>query len=151
MNTSSSSVKKITEFEGVRLKPYNDASGNATVGVGHLIHRGPLDGTEVSITEAQALSTFASDLASKAETAVSRVRVPLNQNQFDALVSFCYNLGWGTLNSLVSETGLNQGKYEAVPPEILKYNKAHVNGVLVSVPGLTRRRQWEAMMFSKAV
>jgi lysozyme len=151
MNTSATAAKQIAEFEGIRLSPYNDISGNATVGVGHLIHRGPLNGTEKSITESEALSTFSSDLVSKAEVFVSRIRVPLNQNQFDALVSFCYNLGCGTLLNLVSETGLNQGKYEAVPPEILKYNKSHVNGVLVPVSGLTRRRQWEAELFSKAV
>jgi lysozyme len=151
MNTSSASVKQIAEFEGIRLSPYNDISGNATVGVGHLIHRGPLNGTEKSVTKEQALALFATDLISKAEVFVSRVRVPLNQNQFDALASFCYNLGCGTLLNMISETGLNQGKYEAVPPEILKYNKTHVNGVLVPVSGLTRRRQWEAMLFTKAV
>ena len=151
MNTSPASAKQIAEFEGIRLSPYNDISGNATVGVGHLIHKGPLNGTEKSETEEQAVRDFESDLISKAEVFVSRIKTPLNQNQFDALSSFCYNLGCGTLLNLVSETGLNQGKYEAVPPEILKYNKSRVNGVLVSVPGLTRRRQWEAMMFSKAV
>ena len=66
-----------------------------------------------------------------------------------ALVSFCYNLGCGTLLNLVSETGLNQGKYDAVPPEILEYNKTHVNGVMVPIAGLTRRRQWEAELFEK--
>jgi lysozyme len=148
MNTSRASIKQIAEFEGIRLSPYNDLSGNATVGVGHLLHKGPLNGTEKSITEAEALSTFSSDLVSKAEVFVSRIRSPLNQNQFDSLVSFCYNLGCGTLQNLVSETGLNQGKYEAVSSEILKYNKSHINGVLVPIPGLTRRRQWEAMMFT---
>ena len=151
MNTSPASAKQIAEFEGIRLSPYNDISGNATVGVGHLIHRGPLNGTEKSVTKEQALALFATDLISKAEVFVSRVRVPLNQNQFDALASFCYNLGCGTLLNMISETGLNQGKYEAVPPEILKYNKTHVNGVLVPVSGLTRRRQWEAMLFTKDV
>jgi lysozyme len=149
MNTSPASAKQIAEFEGIRLSPYNDISGNATVGVGHLLHKGPLNGTEKSETEEQAVRDFESDLISRAEVFVSRIKTPLNQNQFDSLVSFCYNLGDGRLNNLVSTTGLNQGKYDLVPPEILKYNKAHVSGTLVSVPGLTRRRQWEATMFAK--
>jgi lysozyme len=151
MNTSSVAAEQIAEFEGIRLSPYNDISGNATVGVGHLIHRGPVNGTEKSETKDKALSDFSADLASKAEVFVSHIRVPLNQNQFDSLVSFCYNLGCGTLLNLVSETGLNQGKYEAVPPEILKYDKTHINGALVSVAGLTRRRRWESELFSKEV
>jgi len=149
MNTSQEAAQQIAQFEGIRLRPYNDVAGNATVGVGHLIHMGPLNGTEESVTEAQALSVFEQDLKSKAEVFVSRVGVPLNQNQFDALVSFCYNLGPGKLINLASETGLNQGKYNSVPAEILMYNKAHVNGALVPVPGLTRRRQWEAELFAR--
>jgi len=149
MRTSSASIAKIASFEGCRLSPYNDAAGNATVGVGHLLHRGPLDGTEVPITEAQALSLFAQDLVKLAEVYIlSFVHVPLNQNQYDALVSFTYNLACGTLKNLASETGLNQGNYARVPQAILEYDKAHVQGQLVALPGLTRRRQWEAQLFS---
>jgi lysozyme len=151
MNTSPTSAQKIAEFEGIRLSPYNDISGNATVGIGHLIHKGPLNGTEKPETEEQAVRDFESDLISKAEVFVSRIKTPLNQNQFDSLVSFCYNLGAGRLASLVSDTGLDNGRYDMVSAELLKYNKSHVHGVLVPVPGLTRRRQWEAMMFTKAV
>src|SRR5580698_5767611 len=102
----------ITQNEGLRLVPYNDATGNATVGYGHLLHRGPLDGTEVTITAQQALQLFAQDLYSKAEVFVNKITVPLNQNQYDALVSFCYNCGAGNLEHIVSETGLNSGNYE---------------------------------------
>jgi len=151
MNTSTVAAKQIAEFEGIRLSPYNDISGNATVGVGHLIHKGPLNGTEKSETEEQAIREFESDLIAKAEVFVSRIKTPLNQNQFDSLVSFCYNLGAGRLASFVSDTGLDKGRYDLVPAELLKYNKSHVHGALVPVPGLTRRRQWEAMLFTKAV
>ena len=131
--------------------PYNDASGNATVGVGHLLHRGPLDGTEASITREEALSLFARDLVRLAEVYIlTFVHVPLNQNQYDALVSFTYNLGCGNLRNLVSETGLNQGIYDKVPSAILEYDKAHVDGKLVPLPGLTHRRRWEASLFSAA-
>lgn len=144
MNTSPSAVSKIAEFEGCRLTPYNDIAGNATVGVGHLLHKGPLDGTEEPWTEEQALSSFASDLKTKAEQWInSVVKVPLSQNQFDSLSSFTYNLGSGVLRDLVSNSGLNFGNYDHVPVHLIKYNKARINGVLTPVAGLTRRREWE--------
>ena len=150
MNTSSASADHIKQFEGVRLTPYNDVAGNATVGYGHLLHKGPCSEEDKPISREQADELFLSDLRSKAEVFVNKyIHVPLNQNQFDALSDFCYNLGCGTLANLVSETGLNHGKYEEVPPEILKYDKAHVNGEMVSVPGLTRRRKWEAELFDQ--
>ena len=114
------------------------------------MHKGPLtlDEEKPEILS-KSLSDFAEDLKDKVEKYISLfVKVPLTQNQFDALSSFTFNLGCGTLEHLVSETGLNQGNYSAVPPKILEYNKSRVNGVLVPVAGLTRRRQWEAGVWS---
>ena len=147
--TSPKTVKTISEFEADRLKPYNDLSDNATEGIGHLMHLGPLTPSEETPeTLAKSLADFAEDLKDKAEKYIALfVKVVLNQNQFDALSSFTFNLGPGTLEHLISETGLNQGNYSAVPSEILKYNKSRVNGVLVPIPGLTRRRQWEARLW----
>ena len=147
MRTSPSAVSKIAEFEGCRLAPYNDLAGNATVGIGHLLHRGPLDGTEVPVTREEALRVFAQDLLPREKTVSSYVRVPLTQNQFDSLVSFTYNLGAGNLLNLLSETGLNRGCYDKVPLGMVEYNKAHINGILTVVPGLARRRVWEAKLF----
>lgn len=151
MTTSLEAVKTIAEFEADRLTPYNDMSGNATEGVGHLMHLGPLlPSEEHPETLAKSLSDFALDLKNKAEKYIDEfVKVTLTQNQYDALSSFTFNLGGGTLEHLVSETGLNQGNYAAIPPKILEYNKSRVNGVLVPVSGLTRRRQWEAGMWVK--
>jgi lysozyme len=152
MNTSSSAVAQIAQFEGIRLVPYNDVAGNATVGVGHLLHRGPLDGTEVPVTEVQALSMFSQDIVSRAEVYVDQfVKVSLNQNQFDALVSFTYNLGVGLLVILLSDSGLNLGQYENVPQHLILYNKARVNGVLTVEPGLVKRRQWEVSLWNTPV
>lgn len=150
MTTSPDAVKTIAGFEGVRLTPYNDMSNNATEGVGHLIHEGPLASNERQPeTMAKALADFALDLKDKAEKYIPVfVKVPLSQNQFDALSSFTFNLGCGMLKKLTSETGLNEGDYAAVAPEILEYNKSRVNGILVVVAGLTRRRQWEAGLWN---
>jgi lysozyme len=150
MTTSPETVKIIAGFEADKLTPYNDLSGNATEGVGHLMHEGPLTPDEEKPeTLAKSLSDFAEDLKDKVEKYISLfVKVPLTQNQFDALSSFTFNLGSGTLEHLVSETGLNQGNYSAIPPKILEYDKSRVNGVLVVVAGLTRRRKWEAGLWS---
>jgi lysozyme len=150
MTTSPEATKTIAGFEADKLNPYNDLSDNATEGIGHLMHLGPLTPSEEHPeTMAKSLSDFANDLKNRAEKYVeSFVRVPLTQNRYDALVSFTYNLGPGILEHLVSETGLNNRNYSAVPAKILQYNKSRINGVLVEVAGLTRRRQWETRLWS---
>ena len=149
MKTSINGLNLIKSSEGLRLVPYNDAVGNATVGYGHLLHRGPLDGTEKTITQNDADNLLQLDVFRKAEVYVNEyVFAPLNQNQYDALVSFCYNVGPADLKIVVSETGLNQGDYQNVPPKILLYDKArNQQGQFVSLPGLTKRRQQEAALF----
>jgi lysozyme len=150
MNTSPAGLDLIKQSEALRLVPYNDAVGNATVGYGHLLHRGPLNGTEVSITPAEALSLLAQDVFYKAEIFVNKITCPLNQNQYDALVDFCFNLGPGNLETVATETGLYTGspQYAEVGPKILLYNKArNQSGVLVPLPGLTSRREKEAELF----
>jgi lysozyme len=162
MNLSPNGLSILKSFESLCLVPYNDkatksdpnpTSGNATVGYGHLLHRGPLDGTEVPVTEAEALSLLAADVASKAEVWVSKyVTAPLNQNQFDALCIFCFNVGSVALGRVVSETGLNLGNYAAVPAHLLLYNKSRdEHGQLVEMRGLTRRRAAEAELFEKPI
>ena len=71
------------------------------------------------------------------------VTVPLSQNQFDALVSWVYNLGNGNLTSSTMLKVLNSGDYDGVPAQIKRWNKA--GGKVLE--GLTRRRQAEADMF----
>ena len=149
MKTSINGLNLIKQNEGFRADPYNDPTGNATVGYGHLLHRGPLNGTEQSVTEQQALDILASDVYNRAEVWVNEyVMVPLSRNQYDALVSFCFNTNPTDLHTIVSETGLNHGDYQNIPPKILLYDKArNQQGQFVSLPGLTKRRQQEAALF----
>ena len=72
------------------------------------------------------------------------VTVPLHQHQFDALVSWTYNLGPTNLKSSTLLAVLNQGKYDEVPAQIMRWNKAGGK----ELEGLTRRRQAEADMFA---
>ena len=140
----------IAEFEGIRLKLYNDPVGHCTIGIGHLVHRGRCNGSEPAefkkgISLDQAYALLQKD-ARRMEKAVNDLGVPLNQNQFDALVSFTYNLG---PNWTKSKTGLGDAlrahRYGDVPRELNKWCKA--GGKVL--PGLVRRRAAEGRLFAK--
>lgn len=149
-NVSDKGLQLIAGFEGLSLRLYNDPVGHCTIGYGHLVHRGPINGSEPAefrrgITEARALELLRSD-AGDAESAVDRsVQVPLNQNQFDALVSFVYNVGAGALQTSTLLRLLNGGDYAAVPAQLARWTKA--SGV--ELPGLVRRRQAEGQLWSQ--
>jgi lysozyme len=138
----------IARFEGCVLKMYNDPTNNATIGVGHLIHLGPINGSEPEefrrgITRKRALELLMSD-ADKAARSVRRlIKVPLNQQQFDALVSFTFNCGEGALAGSTLRKRLNRREYEGVPPEL---NKWVLSGGK-RLPGLIRRRAAEGALF----
>jgi lysozyme len=138
----------IARFEGCVLKMYNDPTGNATIGVGHLIHMGKINGREPQefrngITRKRALALLMSD-ADKAARGVRRlIKVPLKQHQLDALVSFTFNCGEGALASSTLRKRLNRGEYAAVPQEL---NKWVMSGGR-RLEGLIRRRKAEGAVF----
>jgi lysozyme len=130
----------IEAFEGCVLKPYKDIAGLWTIGIGHLIK--PSE-TFTSITRKDAEFLLAADLK-EAENAVDElVTVPLNQNQFDALVSFTFNLGAERLRTSTLLRKLNAGDYGAAADEFLRWSKS--KGVVVA--GLKRRRAAERSLF----
>ncbi|OQS34560.1 lysozyme [Chromobacterium haemolyticum] len=144
MNISANGVKLIQQFEGLRLKAYQDAVGVWTIGYGHT---GPDVTPGLVITQAQADALLARDL-SRFETGVTRLAaVPLHQNQFDALVSFSYNLGLGSLQNSTLLRLLNQRDYAGAAAQFPRWNKA--GGKVL--PGLTRRRAAEQALFLQPV
>jgi lysozyme len=153
MIASSNAENLAKESENLSLEPYNCPSGHATIGFGHLMHLGPVTKEEKAIrwTLEKANSQFSTDMAVAAKAVERAVRVPLNQNQFDALVDWTFNLGETRLTekecSWLRE--LNRGNYPAVPELLKRWNKGEVKGVLVVMPGLVTRRQKEADLFSK--
>ena len=154
MKLSDASLALLASLEGFSPTLYNDPSGNATIGYGHMLHKGTVLITDkpTVISHEDARVLLAQDVAQKAERFVrTYVIVPLTQNQFDALVIFCYNLGAGVLKTVVSETGLNFGDYHKVPPKILEYTKSrnYITGQLVELPGLAKRRKIEAELFAR--
>ncbi len=140
----------IAEHEGIRYNLYNDPAGHCTIGIGHLVHKGNCDGSDASeqefldgITRDQAFELLMSDV-SVAERAVNTyVTVPLTQSQFDALVSFAYNVGSGNFKNSDLVTKLNKGEYDAVPGELNKW--VYSSGKVL--PGLVRRRSDEGELF----
>lgn len=140
MKISQKGINLIKMFEGLSLKAYKDSVGIVTIGYGST---GPHVSMGQTITEAQAKSLLKSDL-SRFEKGVSElVTVPLNQNQFDALVSFSFNLGVGNLKSSTLLRKLNSLDYSGASKEFERWNKA--GGKVFA--GLTRRRIAERDLF----
>lgn len=159
MKTSTKGRKFIERFEGLILQAYDDrgdhivpvggtAIGTLTIGYGHTNAAGaPAVTPGMSITQAQADSILASDLRS-VEADVNRlVKVPISQNQYDALVSFQFNTGSLGKSSLL--TALNNKDYTTAADKFMLYTSGRVNGQLVQMAGLTRRRTAEKAMFLK--
>jgi lysozyme len=142
MKTSDDGIALIQEFEGCVLRAYPDpASGGDpwTIGYGHT--RGVKPGD--SCTREQAMAWLREDVG-WAEAAVDAdVRVPLDQHQFDALVSFAYNLGAGALASSTLLKLLNGGNAVAAAQQFGRW----VNGPNGPMPGLVRRRGAERALF----
>lgn len=140
MKTSQKGIDLIKKFEGCRLQAYKAVPTEPcyTIGYGHY-------GSDVSpnmvISQAQAEDFLKQDLA-KYESAVNALGISLNQNQFDALVSFAYNCGAGNLKKLVRGRDAQQ-----IADAMLQYNKSGGN----VLAGLTRRRQAERELFTSGM
>src|SRR3954462_14334785 len=91
---SKKGVVFIAGFEGFRSEPYNDPAGYATVGYGHLIRYGPVRVTDRPISKRKAIRLLKKDMH-KSASAVRKLDLKLTQAEFDALVSFAFNLGFG--------------------------------------------------------
>ena len=141
MNISEKGIELLKHFEGLRLEAYKCAAGVWTIGVGHT---GPevVEGLRISEVEAEEL--LKKDLWRFEQAVLQRVKVPLNQNQFDALVSFSFNVGINAFSSSTLLKLLNDGAdKQVVAAEFQRWNKA--NGK--PIEGLTRRRKAESDLF----
>ncbi|HEY9643946.1 MAG TPA: glycoside hydrolase family protein [Coleofasciculaceae cyanobacterium] len=137
---SQKGVDLVKSFEGgPYLDAYRDPVGVWTIGYG------TTDGVKAGmrITKAQAEQYLQEDLTQFEKAVKDNVRVPLNTDQFSALVSFTYNVGEGALASSTLLRLLNQGDYQGAADQFLRWNK----GGGQELPGLTRRRNAERAMF----
>lgn len=139
MRTSQDGIDLIKRFESCRLNSYQDSRGIWTIGWGHT-----KDVTEgMTITQEEADAFLAADLEEFEGYVNHYVTVPLRQNQFDALVSFCYNLGPGTLKRSDLLSFVNASRFQQAADAFLEY--VHADGQVL--PGLVRRRRAERGLF----
>lgn len=144
----------LIQWEGFKPKQYLDSAGLPTIGVGHLITPAERTSKQIKIgtatvsttatlTDAQVNTLLIQDLV-RFETAVtSFVVVDLKQNQYDALVSFAFNLGTTTLKTCTLLKELNARNYDAVPTQMRRF----VNSDGHPVPGLVNRRENEVKLW----
>jgi len=138
---SNDGTELIEHFEGFRAFPYLDAAGHLTVGVGHLVHKG--EEFSAGISEAQARELLRLDLAD-AESAVNRlIYIDLEQHQFDALVSFTFNLGGGALQRSTLRRCVNRGNHQEAADQFLRW--VYAGGR--KLRGLELRRMAERLMY----
>ncbi len=154
MKMSQNGTKLLAEWEGLRTEVYDDAAGLPTIGVGHLLTQNERDTGRITIkgqavdyqqglSEQQVLDLLAQDLE-RFEAAVNDgVQVALNQNQFDALVSFAFNVGRQGFKSSTLLKKLNQGLYDEVPAQLRRWNKTGGN----VIQGLVNRREKEIALW----
>lgn len=140
MEISERGVELVAKYEGCRLQAYKCPAGVWTIGYGHTA--GVKEGDALPSQE-YAKKLLKEDLAKYGASVNNCVKkgmitFPLNQNQFDALTSFCYNCGAGSLQKLVSGRSAAE-----VADKLLLYNKG--GGKVLS--GLTRRREEERALF----
>jgi lysozyme len=142
MIASDRGIELIKRFEGFESKPYKCPGDVWTIGYGTTKGIGP---NTPPITKEEAEDLLLMDMATYEDGVSAAVKVPLTQNQFDALVSFTYNLGVGAFRRSTLLKKLNKGDYDAVPAELIRWNKA--NGKVMR--GLTRRRTAEANLWQE--
>lgn len=142
MNISERGVELIKRFEGCRLVAYRCAANKLTIGWGHT-GADVREGMEIDIDEAERLLKM--DLVIHENNVARLVRVPLLQNQFDALVSFEFNVGYGKFRSSTLLRKLNSGDYEGAGKEFIRwvYGGGRVLG------GLVKRREAEFEMYKQ--
>lgn len=136
----------IEGFEGLRLHAYPDPATNGepyTIGYGHTGKVKPDD----TCTQEQAEAWLEADVAWSVAAVNHLVTVPLEQHQFDALVSACFNLGQGAIGGSTLLRLLNAGDYNGAQAQFARWDKGPSGQPL---PGLTSRRHAEAALFGSA-
>ena len=141
MNVSETGIELIKKFEGCVLKAYKCPTGVWTIGYGHT--SGVKEGQ--AITKKQAEEYLLQDIRCFEIMVNNLVNVPLNQNQFDALVSFCYNLGPGNLKNSTLLKLLNKKDYKGAAEQFDRW--VYASGK--KLPGLVKRRTAEKELFLK--
>lgn len=146
------------DWEGLVTHVYLDSGGEPTIGIGHLLTRSERTSGKIVIrgratqyrdglSEQQCWHLLEQDLEDVEKTVNQAVMVPLNQNQFDALVSFTFNVGDTAFCDSTLLRLLNQRQYDQVPAQLIRWVRD--NGQVVQ--GLVNRRQKEIALWNTPV
>lgn len=143
MDMSEKGLALVKSFEGCYLEAYLCPAKVWTIGYGHTdnVEKGQ------TITKEEAERLLIKDLAWAENVVEKHVKVELTAHQFDALTSFVFNVGEGAFNGSTLLRELNKGRYEAVPGQLLRWNKA--GKPKRTLKGLTRRRMAEAALWNE--
>lgn len=156
---SKNGSKFISDFEGLYLRAYDDLQpsvkltastkikGTLTIGIGHI---GNVDGEPIkwntTITTEKAYELLKQDCSERVNILNSKLKVTITQNMFDALLSYCYNCGFGNAHAVKCIDYINKGQFEKASLEI-KNGTNTSKGIVLA--GLTRRRKSEYELFIK--
>jgi lysozyme len=154
MQTSEHGLQLLQQWEGFRTNIYKDAARLPTIGVGHLLTKDELTSGKIIIngepvkyvdglTEQQVTDLLGQDLHPAEKAVNSGVKIQLDQNQFDALVSFTFNTGSRAFTESTLLKLLNQGKYDEVPNQLRRWVRS--GGKVL--PGLVNRRENEIKLW----
>lgn len=135
-------LQLIMRHEGFSPTPYICPARVKTIGYGHVIEAG--ENFPAAISEKEAQMILQRDVGAAEHAVLRLIAVPLTNGQFDALVSFTFNLGSGALQRSILRRKVNRGEHEEVPQELMKWVWAAGR----KLPGLIRRRAEESFIYS---
>jgi len=147
MTTSNNGIDLIQRFEGFRSEAYRCPAGKLTIGYGHVI--GKNETIPAPLSRSQASELLKADLTVRENIISNLLAVDVTQNQFDALISFVYNVGISAFSNSTLLKLLNKSDYIGAAREFTKWTKATVNGRKVTLAGLVKRRAAERELFER--
>ncbi|HZK98663.1 MAG TPA: lysozyme, partial [Caulobacteraceae bacterium] len=140
---SGAAIALITRFEGYRATAARLDDGRWTIGYGHTLTA--REGARVDVADAEALLQY--DLIAIAHAVNERTYAPLNQNQFDALVSFAFNIGIENFRRSATLRRLNEGRMLEAALAMELWRRADFEGERIVIDALVRRRACEKTLF----
>lgn len=133
----------IKRFEGFSPVIYPDAAGLPTIGYGHLLRPGEAEMFRNGISKEAGVALLIKDVEASEQAVLRLITVPLTDGQFNALVSFTFNLGSGALQRSTLRRKVNREEHAYVPAEFMKWVWAGGR----KLEGLIRRREAEAQLY----
>lgn len=145
MELSGGLIDGVKHFESLRLVPYYCPTGHLTIGYGHLCDA---DQKTISAEEAEEMLIEDLDYAARRLLIYSPILASEPQCRIEALASWVYNLGLGAYKGSTLKKRVDAGLWDAATGEIVRWVYGTVDGEKKKLPGLVRRRAWEAQVFS---